>query len=40
MDSENTEQLPDDDRNEELDESPIPDPETKDTSAADDPQAD
>jgi len=30
----------DDDRNEEIDESPIPDPTTKDTDAADDPQAD
>jgi hypothetical protein len=29
-----------DDRNEELDESPVPDPEQKDTSAEDDPQAD
>jgi hypothetical protein len=30
----------DDDRNEELDESPIPDPTGKDTDAEDDPQAD
>ena len=30
----------DDDRNEELDESPVPDPAAKDTSAADDPEAD
>jgi len=30
----------DDDRNEELDESPVPDPEAKDTGAGDDPQAD
>jgi hypothetical protein len=29
-----------DDRNDELDESPVPDPEVKDTSAKDDPQAD
>jgi len=29
-----------DDRNEELDESPGPDPMAKDTTAADDPQAD
>jgi hypothetical protein len=29
-----------DDRNEELDESPVPDPEAKDTDAGDDPQAD
>jgi hypothetical protein len=30
----------DDDRNEEVDESPVPDPEAKDTSADDDPEAD
>jgi hypothetical protein len=30
----------DDDRNDEIDESPVPDPETKDTSGADDPEAD
>jgi hypothetical protein len=30
----------DDDRNEEVDESPVPDPEDKDTDAGDDPQAD
>jgi hypothetical protein len=29
-----------DDRNEELEESPVPDPEAKDTDAVDDPQAD
>jgi hypothetical protein len=29
-----------DDRNEEIDESPAPDPTQKDTDAADDPQAD
>lgn len=29
-----------DDRNEEIDESPVPDPEAKDTTAGDDPQAD
>jgi hypothetical protein len=29
-----------DERNEELDESPVPDPEAKDTDAEDDPQAD
>jgi len=29
-----------DDRNEEIEESPVPDPEAKDTGAADDPQAD
>ena len=30
----------DDDRNDELDESPAPNPEERDTNAADDPQAD
>jgi hypothetical protein len=30
----------DDDRNDELDDSPVPDPEAKDTDADDDPQAD
>jgi hypothetical protein len=30
----------DDDRNDELDESPVPDPEDKDTDAEDDPGAD
>jgi hypothetical protein len=29
-----------DDRNDELEESPVPDPESKDTDADDDPQAD
>jgi hypothetical protein len=29
-----------DDRNEQVDESPVPDPEAKDTDAVDDPQAD
>ena len=29
-----------DDRNEEIDESPVPDPTTKETGAGDDPQAD
>ena len=29
-----------DDRNDELDESPVPDPEEKETDAEDDPQAD
>src|ERR671929_215838 len=29
-----------DDRNDEIDESPVPDPEAKDTSAKDDPEAD
>lgn len=40
MDDQNTEHPRDDDRNEELEESPIPDPEAKDTGAGDDPQAD
>ena len=35
-----TEHPREDDRNEEIPESPIPDPEAKDTDAADDPQAD
>jgi hypothetical protein len=30
----------DDDRNDEVDESPVPDPTAKDTDAEDDPQAD
>ncbi|HEY3543217.1 MAG TPA: hypothetical protein VGK79_11815 [Gaiellaceae bacterium] len=30
----------DDDRNDELDESPVPDPTAKDTDAGDDPEAD
>jgi hypothetical protein len=30
----------DDDRNDELDESPVPDPTAKDTGAGDDPEAD
>ena len=30
----------DDDRNDEREDSPVPDPEAKDTDAADDPQAD
>ena len=29
-----------DDRNDEIDESPVPDPEAKDTPVADDPEAD
>ncbi len=40
MDDQNTEHPREDDRNEELEESPIPDPEAKDTGAGDDPQAD
>jgi hypothetical protein len=34
------EQPRDDDRDEELDQSPVPDPEAKNTGAEDDPQAD
>jgi hypothetical protein len=40
MAEQDTEQPRDDDRNEELDQSPVPDPEEKETSAEDDPQAD
>jgi hypothetical protein len=43
METEDTQQESrrrDDDRNEELDESPVPDPEEKNTGAEDDPQAD
>ena len=40
MTDENTQHPREDDRNEELDESPVPDPEAKDTDADDDPQAD
>jgi hypothetical protein len=40
MDEENTSTPREDDRNDELDESPVPDPEAKDTDAADDPGAD
>jgi len=40
MTDENTEHPREDDRNEELEESPVPDPEAKDTDGDDDPQAD
>jgi hypothetical protein len=40
MAAQDTSENRDDDRNEELDESPVPDPEAKDTDAGDDPQAD
>ena len=40
MESQDMEQPREDDRNDELDESPVPDPEAKDTDADDDPQAD
>jgi hypothetical protein len=40
MTTEDTEQPHEDDRNEEVDESPVPDPEAKDTDASDDPEAD
>jgi hypothetical protein len=38
--SEEDTQPREDDRNAELDESPVPDPEAKDTDAGDDPEAD
>ena len=39
--SEHEQETPrEDDRNDEIDESPVPDPEAKDTDSADDPQAD
>jgi hypothetical protein len=40
MSSQDTEGAREDDRNEELDESPVPDPTQKDTGADDDPEAD
>jgi hypothetical protein len=40
MEEQDTSHPRDDDRNDELDESPAPDPEAGDTSAEDDPQAD
>jgi hypothetical protein len=40
MEEQDTSHPRDDDRNDELDESPAPDPEEHDTNAADDPQAD
>jgi hypothetical protein len=40
MNTEDTEHPREDDRNDELDESPVPDPEAKDTGAGDDPEAD
>ena len=40
MESQDMEQPRQDDRNDKLDESPVPDPEAKDTDAEDDPQAD
>ncbi|HZC29477.1 MAG TPA: hypothetical protein VE269_07025 [Gaiellaceae bacterium] len=40
MSTQDTEGSREDDRNEELDESPVPDPTQKDTSAEDDPEAD
>jgi hypothetical protein len=40
MSTEDTSHPREDDRNEEIDESPVPDPTQKDTSAEDDPQAD
>jgi hypothetical protein len=40
MSAQDTEHPREDDRNDELDESPVPDPEAKDTDADDDPEAD
>ena len=40
MSTQDTEHAREDDRNEELDESPVPDPTQKDTDADDDPEAD
>jgi hypothetical protein len=40
MSDQNTEHPRRDDRNEELEESPAPDPEAKETDAGDDPEAD
>jgi len=40
MNAQDTEQPREDDRNDELDGSPVPDPEAKDTDADDDPEAD
>jgi hypothetical protein len=40
MEAEDTSHPRNDDRNEEVEESPVPDPESKDTDADDDPGAD
>jgi hypothetical protein len=40
MAEQDTSAIREDDRNQEVDESPVPDPEAKETSAEDDPQAD
>jgi hypothetical protein len=40
MEGKDTQAPREDDRNEELEESPVPDPEDKDTGADDDPDAD
>jgi hypothetical protein len=40
MEPDKSNHLREDDRNEALDESPVPDPEATDSSAEDDPQAD
>jgi hypothetical protein len=40
MEDDITDHPREDDRNDELDESPVPDPEAGDTSAGDDPEAD
>jgi hypothetical protein len=40
MEEQDTNHPREDDRNEEIEESPVPDPEQKDTDAGDDPEAD
>jgi len=40
MEEQDTQEPREDDRNDELDQSPAPDPEEKDSGAEDDPQAD
>jgi hypothetical protein len=40
MEAQDTSAPREDDRNEELEESPVPDPEAKDTDVGDDPEAD
>jgi hypothetical protein len=40
MEEQDTEQPREDDRNDELEQSPVPDPEDKEPGAEDDPQAD
>jgi hypothetical protein len=40
MEAQDTSHPRDDDRNDEVEESPVPDPEAKDTDSEDDPEAD